>query len=111
MPIDNSSRRSFLKSSLAGSAAFQIVKPELVRGAGDEKLKAGLVGCGARGTQAVENLLTGCDNVELVAHGRRLRGPPGGFPPQIAGASSRSWPPASRWTRNTASSASTLTRR
>jgi predicted dehydrogenase len=54
---------------LAGAAAFQIVRPELVRGAGDEKLKAGLIGCGARGTQAVENLLTGCANVELVAMG------------------------------------------
>ena len=32
-------------------------------------LKAGLVGCGARGTQAVENLLTGCPNVELAAMG------------------------------------------
>jgi predicted dehydrogenase len=67
MTKDDSSRRSFLKSSLAGATAFQIVKPELVRGAGDETLKAGLIGCGARGTQAVENLLTGCANVELVA--------------------------------------------
>ena len=67
MTNDDFSRRSFLRSSLAGATAFQIVKPELVRGAGDEKLKAGLIGCGARGTQAVENLLTGCDNVELVA--------------------------------------------
>ncbi|HEY3841081.1 MAG TPA: Gfo/Idh/MocA family oxidoreductase [Bryobacteraceae bacterium] len=31
------------------------------------KLKAGIVGCGGRGTQAVANLLTGNDNVELVA--------------------------------------------
>src|SRR5450755_5058239 len=61
------SRRSFLTSSVAGATAFQIVKPELVRGAGNEKLKAGLVGAGGRGTQAVQNILTGCDNVELVA--------------------------------------------
>src|SRR5260370_20814492 len=32
-----------------------------------DKLKAGLVGCGGRGTQAVVNLLTGNENVELVA--------------------------------------------
>ena len=63
------SRRSFLSSAAAGAAAFQIVKPELVRGAGNEKLKAGLVGCGGRGTQAIQNLLTGCDNVEIVALG------------------------------------------
>ncbi len=64
------SRRSFLSNSGAagvGASAFTILRPELVRGAGKEKLKAGLVGCGGRGTQAVENLLTGDDRVELVA--------------------------------------------
>ena len=67
MEPTSTSRRSFLTSAIAGASAFQIVKPELVRGAGNEKLKAGLVGCGGRGTQAVQNLLTGCDNVEFVA--------------------------------------------
>ena len=62
------SRRSFLgKSSLAGPAAFTIIKPHLVRGQGKEKLKAGLIGCGGRGTQAVQDLLAGNENVELVA--------------------------------------------
>ncbi len=59
------SRRSFLAG--ASASAFTIVKPELVRGAGDEKLKAGLIGCGGRGTQAVENIMTGCPNVELIS--------------------------------------------
>ena len=63
----NVSRRSFLTSTVAGATAFQIVKPELVRGAGNERLRAGLVGCGGRGTQAIQNILTGCDNVEIVA--------------------------------------------
>src|SRR5438270_12441331 len=67
MESSSQSRRSFLTSAVAGGAAFQIIKPELVRGAGNEKLKAGLVGAGGRGTQAVQNILTGCDNVELVA--------------------------------------------
>ncbi len=31
------------------------------------RLKAGIVGCGGRGTQAVANMLTGNDNVDLVA--------------------------------------------
>jgi len=31
------------------------------------RLRAGIVGCGGRGTQAVANLLTGNENVELVA--------------------------------------------
>jgi predicted dehydrogenase len=65
---DHPSRRSFLKdSATVGAAAFTIVKPELVRGAGKERLKAGLVGCGGRGTQAAVDLLTGTENVELVA--------------------------------------------
>src|SRR5450432_1794487 len=67
MQTDPVSRRSFLTSAAVGSTAFQIIKPNLVRGAGNEKLKAGLIGCGGRGTQAMENILTGCDNVEIVA--------------------------------------------
>jgi hypothetical protein len=66
------SRRSFLKKSTgvaAGASAFTIIKPELVRGAGNEKLKAGLVGCGQRGTGAASQLLHGNENVELVAMG------------------------------------------
>jgi len=72
MKTETLSRRSFLKSSSAagvGTSAFMIVRPELVRGAGQEKLKAGVVGCGGRGTQAVENLLTANENAELVAMG------------------------------------------
>ena len=61
------SRRSFLTSAAAAASAFEIVRPELVRGWAAEKLNAGLVGCGGRGTEAVKNVLTGCDNVELVA--------------------------------------------
>lgn len=67
---DRISRRSFLKKSTAVAVAgstFTIVKPELVRGAGKELLKAGVVGCGGRGTGAVVNLLSGDPNVELVA--------------------------------------------
>jgi predicted dehydrogenase len=66
------SRRSFLRKSTAvgaGATAFTIIRPELVRGAGDEKLKAGLVGCGGRGTEAAQQFLHGSENVELVAMG------------------------------------------
>ncbi|MEN6603256.1 MAG: Gfo/Idh/MocA family oxidoreductase, partial [Bryobacteraceae bacterium] len=52
-----------------GASAFTILRPELVRGAGKERLKAGLIGCGGRGTQAVIDLMTGSQNVELVAMG------------------------------------------
>ena len=105
------SRRSFLTSSLAGATAFQIVKPELVRGAGNEKLKAGLVGCGGRGTAAIQNVLTGTDNVEIVALGRRFRRPSGRLSPQVQSSQARSSPTASRSTPSTTSSASTPIRK
>ncbi|HNY40190.1 MAG TPA: Gfo/Idh/MocA family oxidoreductase [Bryobacteraceae bacterium] len=57
-------RRGFV----AGSA-FSIVSPHLVRGAAPAKLRAGIVGCGGRGTQAVTDMLVGTENVELVAMG------------------------------------------
>ncbi len=72
MEKDTLSRRSFLsRSGVAGAgvSAFTIIRPELVRGAGSEKLKAGLIGCGGRGTEAVSNLLSGNQNVELIAMG------------------------------------------
>ena len=70
--LNHITRRSFLQSSkTAGAAAtaFTIMKPELVRGAGKETLKAGLVGCGGRGTQAVLDMMHGTENVNLVAMG------------------------------------------
>jgi hypothetical protein len=67
MKSDSVSRRGFLAKSVGGAAAFQIIRPELVRGFADTKLKAGLIGCGGRGTQAIENMLTGVPNVEVVA--------------------------------------------
>jgi predicted dehydrogenase len=62
---DNFSRRAFLTTS----TAFTLIRPELVRGAGPAKLRAGLIGCGGRGTQAAVNLLSGDPTVELVAMG------------------------------------------
>jgi predicted dehydrogenase len=62
------SRRSLLRGTAAiGGTAFTLIQPHLVRGAGKERLRAGIVGCGGRGTQAVVDLLTGNENVELVA--------------------------------------------
>jgi len=55
------------RSLLAGASAFQIVRPELVRGAGQERVKFGVVGCGGRGTAAAVNLMTADLNTELVA--------------------------------------------
>jgi predicted dehydrogenase len=57
--LESVTRRSFLAATSAMA---------LARGASSNgRLKAGIVGCGGRGTQAVANLLTGNENVELVA--------------------------------------------
>ncbi len=63
------SRRELLRSAGAAATAFTIIQPQLVRGAGREKLKAGLIGCGGRGTQAIVDTLTGDDRIEVVAMG------------------------------------------
>lgn len=60
-------RRNFLSTAAASAAAFQIIKPELVRGQGKQKLTAGIVGCGGRGTRGVAEMIRGNPNVELVA--------------------------------------------
>jgi predicted dehydrogenase len=64
--MDNSdwfSRRAFL----AGSAAAVSAAGGRAHAAPSGRLKAGLVGCGGRGTQAVVDMLTGNEDVELVA--------------------------------------------
>jgi predicted dehydrogenase len=61
------SRRRFFGSATTAATAFQIVRPELVRGQGKAQLKAGLIGCGGRGRQAIVDLLTGSENVDVVA--------------------------------------------
>lgn len=69
-PPNPSSRRSFLTGSgVAGAATFTILRPELVRGVQGAKLKAGLIGCGGRGSQAVADMMKGDPNVDLVAMG------------------------------------------
>src|ERR1039457_5501612 len=64
---ESTSRRSFRATSIGGATAFQIIRPELVRGQCAPTMRAALIGCGGRGTKAMENLLSGVDNVEIVA--------------------------------------------
>jgi predicted dehydrogenase len=68
---DGISRRSFLNraSTVSAASAFTIVSPELVRGAGKEMLKAGVVGCGGRGTQAIADFLGGTENTQVTVMG------------------------------------------
>jgi predicted dehydrogenase len=58
---DSPTRRTLLASS---AAAFAM---PLARAASGLKLRAGLIGCGGRGTQAVTDMLVGAEDVELVA--------------------------------------------
>jgi len=60
---DGISRRTLLT---AGASALSMLQPRVARAAANDRLKAGLVGCGGRGTQAVVDLLTGNEHVELV---------------------------------------------
>ena len=78
--LNNISRRSFLqKSKAAGAAAtaFTIIKPELVRGAGKEKLKAGLVAAAAAERRPCSIMMRGTENVDVVCDGRHFRGQAG----------------------------------
>ena len=66
---DGISRRNLLKQSTflsAGASALSMLQPRAARAATNDRLKAGLVGCGGRGTQAVVDLLTGNEQVELT---------------------------------------------
>ena len=58
---DSFSRRAFLAATSA------MALPSARGASANGRLKAGIVGCGGRGTQAVANLLTGNENVDLVA--------------------------------------------
>ncbi len=62
LPQSLKDRRAFLTAG-----AFTIVRPELVRGVGPARIKAGLIGVGVRGRQAVVDLLTADPNVEVTA--------------------------------------------
>ena len=63
------SRRDFLKSSTvaAGAALATSLIPSNVHAAGDDTIKVGLIGCGGRGTGAVDNVLHAAKNVQIVA--------------------------------------------
>jgi predicted dehydrogenase len=56
-------RRAFM----GAPAAFSIIRPEMLRGSANDPIKAGLIGAGGRGSQAVIDLLTANPNVELRA--------------------------------------------
>ncbi len=50
------SRRFFLKSTAAAGAATGLGFLPSVHAAGNDTIKVGLIGCGGRGTGAIENI-------------------------------------------------------
>lgn len=63
-------RRGFLQSSVAAAAAANAVhraRPVSAAVPADPVLRAGLVGCGGRGTGAAKDLLNGAPNVKITA--------------------------------------------
>jgi len=65
--IDSPSRREFLQTAAAASAAMAV--PHGLFAAGSDVIRVGLVGCGGRGTGAASDCLRGSKGVELVSLG------------------------------------------
>ena len=65
-----SSRRDFLKTAAAGAAVVSNLSlAPAVHAAGSDQIRVGLVGCGGRGSGAVENVLSAAPGVQIVAVG------------------------------------------
>jgi len=69
MTPEPSSRRDFLKSTAGSTLAASLAIAGGVHAAGGDTLRVGLVGCGGRGTGAVEQALLADRNVKLAAMG------------------------------------------
>ncbi|MGA2497226.1 MAG: Gfo/Idh/MocA family oxidoreductase [Tepidisphaeraceae bacterium] len=72
MTQQTTSRRGFLKTSAAASAAVAAVgcmNVPAVHAAGDDKIKIGLIGCGGRGRGACGNAIEAAKNVQVIAIG------------------------------------------
>ncbi|MHC4623314.1 MAG: Gfo/Idh/MocA family protein [Planctomycetota bacterium] len=67
------SRRDFVKSSAALSLAAFASPGSRIFAAGSDKVRVGLVGCGARGTSAAKNCVASAEGVEIVAMAEVLR--------------------------------------
>ncbi|HEY7329643.1 MAG TPA: Gfo/Idh/MocA family oxidoreductase [Gemmataceae bacterium] len=70
------SRRDFIKTAsvAAGAAVVTQLTLPAVHAAGSDQIKVGVIGCGGRGTQAAENVLSAAPNVKVVAIGDVFEG-------------------------------------
>jgi predicted dehydrogenase len=71
MNTRSSNRREFLHGAAAAGAALSALTVMDVAHAAlsDDMIKVGVVGCGGRGTQAAENVLSSAEGVKIVALG------------------------------------------
>jgi len=71
-PVGASSRRDFIRNTTAavvGGTLASTVHIPGVFAAGSDEIRVGIIGCGGRGTGAVENVLASAPGVRLVAMG------------------------------------------
>src|SRR5438128_11035646 len=69
---DQTSRRTFLKTTGAAAAATTLLNWNNLPGAyaaGSDEIRIGLIGCGGRGTGAAENAIKSAPGVKLFAMG------------------------------------------
>src|SRR5437660_12200429 len=66
---NDATRRDFLKTTAAtaGVLATGLALQSTAHAAGTDTIKVGVIGCGGRGTQACENVLSAAPGVELIA--------------------------------------------
>ncbi len=63
------SRREFMKAASVASLAAVVSGPSVLRAAGAEKIRVGLIGCGGRGTGAAINCVEASNDVVITALG------------------------------------------
>ena len=63
-------RNDFIKTAaLAGAASLAMPKFSFGAAKGSDKIKIAIVGCGGRGTGALQNMLAADKNIEIIAAG------------------------------------------
>ena len=63
-------RNDFIKTAaLAGAASMAMPKFSFGAAKGSDKIKIAIVGCGGRGTGALQNMLAADKNIEIIAAG------------------------------------------
>ena len=85
------SRRDFVKATAVGLGASPALRavPGVAWAQGSDLIRVGLIGCGGRGTGAAKDIVTGAENVEIVAMGDL-------FPDRLGSRTAESRPSTSR---------------